>query len=190
MGYRLITGPAADPIKLAEAKLHLRVDHSDDDVKIASLIKAATAHVDGRSGILGRCLVTQTWELTLDEFPDGEIEIPLGPVASITSIKYRDASNVEQTLSSALYTFDDTRTSAYVVPVDDWPATYDVTNAVTVRFIAGTAVASIPEAIRHAMLLLIGHWYEERNAVNVGNISSVLPFTVEALLAPYRRVFT
>lgn len=186
MGYRLITAPASDPVTLGEAKAHLRVDHSDEDARITSLIKAATSYLDGRTGVIGRCLVTQTWELTLDAFPAKEIELPLGPVASVTSVKYVDAAGLEQTLSAGSYYVDTASLSAWVVPEDTWPATMAAANAVTVRYVAGTAAASVPEAIRQAILLLVGHWYENRQPVADGSIAS-LPFTVDALLAPFRR---
>ncbi|MCU6671165.1 head-tail connector protein [Enterobacteriaceae bacterium H4N4] len=42
------------------------------------------------------------------------------------------------------------------------------------------------EDVKAAMLLLIGHWYANREAVNINNITSAVPFAVEALLQPYR----
>jgi uncharacterized phiE125 gp8 family phage protein len=190
MGYRQITPPSAQPVTLAEAKAQVRVDHSDEDALITRLTAAATSYLDGRTGILGRCLVTQTWELTLDAFPDGEIELPLGPVANVVSVTYVGTAGTTQTLASSNYYFDDASLSQWVVPVADWPDTKDVANAVTVRFIAGTAAASVPEAIRHAILLLIGHWYEQRSTVSVGMTVAEMPMAVDALLAPFRRVFT
>ena len=186
MGYRLITAPAADPVTLAEAKAHLRVDHSDEDATINGLIKAATSYLDGRSGILGRCLVTQTWEETFDAFPTNAIELPLGPVASVTSVKYLDQAGAEQTLSAGVYTVDTASLVARIVSDDAWPATKATANAVTVRYVAGTASASIPGAIRHAILLLVGHWYENRQPAAEGSAAE-LPFAVSALLSPFRR---
>lgn len=186
MGYRLITAPSADPVTLAEAKTHLRVDHSDEDARIASLIKAAVSYLDGRSGILGRCLVTQTLELVLDQFPTREIELPLGPVASVTFIKYVDSNGAEQTFSAGSYTVDLSSLTARAIPNTSWPATMAAANAVTVRYVAGTAAASVPEAIRQAILLLVGHWYENRQPV-AGSSVADLPFTVDALIAPFRR---
>lgn len=188
MGYRLVTPPAALPVSLAEAKQHLRVDHSDDDVKISALISAAVSYLDARSGVLGRCIVTQTWELQLDEFPYEEIEIELGPVQSVTSVQYIDLNGATQTYASANYTVDVVSLVSRVLPVTEWPETKDIANAVVVRFVAGTSVASVPPAIKQAILLLVSHWYEERSTA--GTMSSLLPFTVEALIAPLRRTFT
>lgn len=189
MGYRLVTPPASLPVTVAEAKAHLRVDHNDEDEKIEALISAATSYLDGRSGVLHRCIVAQTWELTLDEFPTEEIEIPLGPVQSVTAVTYVDLSGATQTVSLTDYYVDVTSPTAWIVPQIEWPNTMQAANAVAVSFVAGTSVSSVPAAIKHAILLLVGHWFDNRNAVNVGNISSSLPFTVDALIAPFRRIY-
>lgn len=181
MGYRLITPPAATPVTLAEAKQQLRVDHADEDAKIEALIAAATSYLDARSGVLGRCLVTQTWELTLDAFPAEEIEIPLGPVQSVASVTYVDTAGATQTVNASDYYLDNASPTAWVMPEITWPSTMAAANAVAVRFIAGTAVADVPPAIRHAVLLLVSHWYEDR--VGAGTSPAV-----DALIAPFRRI--
>ena len=80
---RLVTPPASPPVSLAEAKAFLRVDHDAEDDLIAGIIAAATNLLDGRTGILGRCLEAQTWELAIDRFPSAEVQLPLGPVVSV-----------------------------------------------------------------------------------------------------------
>lgn len=186
MGYRLIAAATLQPVTLAEAKAHLRVDHTDEDDYITALIKAATSYLDGRSGVLGRCLVTQTWEMTLDAFPAKEIELPLGPVASLVSVKYIAVSGAEQTVPSGNYYVDTASLSARVVPEDTWPATMSAANAVTVRYVAGTAVEDVPAELGMAIRLLVGHWYANRQAVT-GATGTELPFGVGALIAPFRR---
>lgn len=183
MGYRLITPPAATPVTLAEAKAQLRVDHNDEDGKIEALIAAATSYLDGRSGVLGRCIVSQTWELTLDAFPAEEIEIPLGPVQSVPALTYVDLAGATQTVNSGDYYLDTTSLTAWVMPEIEWPSTMEAANAVTVRFVAGTAVADVPPAIKHALLLLVSAWYDDR-------AGSGMPPAVDYLIAPFRRVFT
>jgi hypothetical protein len=188
MGYRLIIPPSVLPVTLAEAKAQVRVDHSDEDSKIDALIAAAVSYLDGRSGVLGRCLVTQTWELTLDSFPDEEIELPIGPVQSVTSITYVDTFGAEQTISASDYYVDTTSLSAWVVPEVAWPDTMPAANAVTVRFVAGTSSAEVPAAIKHAVLLLVAHWYENRQPIAVGLSVAAMPMAVDALIAPFRRI--
>lgn len=179
----LITPPAAAPVSLAEARQHLRVDHTDEDALIASLIEAAVGHFDGWSGILGRCLEPQTWELALDAFPAKEIRLPLGPIASVASVRLTDPSGAELTVSPLDYETDLRAVEGWIVPSAGWPATMDVVNAVRVRWVAGTGC---PEPVRHAILLLIGHWYAHREAASAA--ASELPLGVSALIAPWRRV--
>lgn len=188
----LVTAPAAATtlVTLVEAKAQLRVDHTDDDDKITALITAAVGYVDGWTGILGRCLLSQTWRQDFDSFC-GCLRLPLFPVISITSVKYDDASNVEQTVSSANYSLltDDLGSyvaflSTYAFPVIDIERP-----AVRVAYVAGYADAdSVPPAIKHALLMLVGHWYENRESINIGGVVSSIPLAFDALISPYRRV--
>ena len=179
--------PASEPVELEEAKLHCRVDHDEDDTLIASLISAATAHLDGWTGILGRCLITQTWRQDFGCFA-GKLRLRLHPVAAITGVTYYDADNAQQTLATSVYELLTDEAGDYVAlkADQDWPGTYSRAAAVSVTFVAGEA--TVPAAIKAAALLLIGHWYANREAVNVGNVTSELPMAVDALLRPYRRV--
>lgn len=179
--------PATEPVSLEEARSHLRVDFDDDDALITALIEAATAHLDGWTGILGRAIITQTWR---QDFPNFgcELRLPLHPVASITSVTYYDGDNVQRTLANSYYELLKDGGGAYVAlkPDQSWPGTKSRAAAVSVTFVAGEATA--PGAIKAAILLMIGHLYENREAVNIGNIVNALPLAVDALLAPYRRV--
>lgn len=98
----LVTAPATMPVTLTEAKAQLDVSYTDKDTLIEGLIAAATAHLDGWSGILGRCLITQTWRQDFDRF-NRCLRLPLFPVASITSVKYTDAFEAEQTIANTNY---------------------------------------------------------------------------------------
>ena len=100
MGLKLITAPSILPVTVAEAKLHLRVDHSEEDDLIERAISSATGFVDGPDGFLGRALIDQTWELTLDEFPVNEIRIPLPPLIEVVSVVYDDADGNPQTIAT------------------------------------------------------------------------------------------
>ena len=194
MALRLVTAATIDPVTLTEAKTHCRVDGTDDDALLTSLITAATQHIsDGKNGWLGRALITQTWELLLDTFPTNEIRVPLPPLQSVTFVKYVDEDGVTQTISASDYEVDLASEPGWIIPVIDvdWPTPMQTINAVTVRFVCGygNATTDVPEAIRAGMLLLIGHWYAQREAVVVGQQAAVvLPMAVEALLMPYRRV--
>jgi uncharacterized phiE125 gp8 family phage protein len=188
-----VVAPLVEPISLEQARAHLRVDHYEEDALIASLIAAATAHLDGWSGILGRALVNQTWLQKFPRFPSGAVlGLALAPVQSIVSITYFDADNVQQTLAGSVYTALDDELGPFVTLQvgKAWPATFAREDAVTVTFVAGygAAASDVPPAIRHAMLLLVGHWYEHREAVVIGTGTAQLPQAVRSLLAPYRKV--
>lgn len=181
MALKLITAPATTPVSLTEAKAHLRVDHTDDDTLITACIAAATAYVDGPNGWLGRALIEQTWELTIDEFPDNEIKIPMPPLIEVVSIKYDDTAGDEQTLSTDDYTVDLVSEPGWVLPDDTWPSTFDGINAVRIRFRAGYT-GGVPADIKAAILLYIGTLYEHRETVIVGQAATQLPWAAEALL--------
>jgi uncharacterized phiE125 gp8 family phage protein len=187
----LISAPTLDPVTLAEAKNHLRVDSDDEDTFIEALVTAATAHLDGHSGVLGRALVTQTWRQDFDGFSDA-LRLPLFPVASITHVKYYDADNALQTLSSSVYSLFVDGGGAYVAlaPDQEWPSSYSRVDAVAVTYVAGLAVGSVPMPIKAAILLMVGDLYANRETAQVGSVASKIPMstTVDALISPYRRV--
>ena len=190
MALKLITAPAAEPVSTSEAKAHLRVDTTADDTYIGTLITVARQNVESH---LRRALISQTWEVVLDAFPAGVIRLPKPPLASVTSIKYTDDEGNESTYSSDNYVVDsDTEPGRVVLKSGQtWPAvTLAAANGVRVRYVAGYGAAgsNVPQAIRQAILLVIGSLYENREDVLVaqGVSIGVLPFGVVALLAPYR----
>jgi uncharacterized phiE125 gp8 family phage protein len=189
MWLRLLTLPAETPLSLAEAKAHLRVDHADEDGLITALIEAATRHLDGRDGILNRALVTQDWEYRIAAFPAcGAIKLPFPPLQSVTAVSYVDAAGAVQTLPSSDYVVD---TATYEGQIRRafgiaWPATRCEEHAVRVTFKAGYGTASaVPAPIKQAMKFMIGHFYENREAVGEAAFAE-LPMAVRYLLGPYR----
>ena len=115
--------------------------------------------------------------------------ILIPPVLSVTSIKYLDTAGVQQTLDSSLYLVD--TVACCVVPAygQSWPSLYPVSQPVTVRISCGygATAASVPGTIKSAMLLLIAHWYENREAAQGSSMAvTSIPIGVDALLAPYR----
>jgi uncharacterized phiE125 gp8 family phage protein len=193
MGLTRITAPTLEPLTLQQVKNHLRVEHADDDSVIEPLIAAALGQVDGRDAPLGRALMTQQWDWTLDGFPprrNAALLVPLPPLRSVEQITYLDTAGVSQTWTPAEYRVDIAETPGRLTPAFgfDWPQAQAVTASVTVSFTAGYGASpqDVPEPIRWAMLLMIGHWYSNREAVNVGNIVTAFPMSVDALLAPYR----
>lgn len=202
---------ATEPVSLTDAKDHLRVDTSADDSYINALIAAARQYVEE---ITRRALITQTWEFSLDDFPlsklvdmpwseylefrNRAILLPRPPLQSVTKIEYVDTDGATQTLAASVYRVDTKSEPARLTEAEGetWPTTDHVTNAVTITYVAGYSpddsssptdeAANVPQPIKHAMKLLIGHWYENREQVNVGNIVTPMPSAAHALLAPYR----
>lgn len=164
------------------------MDGTDSDTVLQALLDAAVDHLDGWSGILGRCLVTQTWQQDYDRFCSVQ-RIRLGPVASITSITYYDGDNEQQTLSSDVYEMLNDELGTYVAlkPDQSWPSTYNRRAAVSITYVAGSAAADVPASIKAAIKLLVSHWNENREAVVLG-AASELPLGVKAILSPYSRV--
>jgi uncharacterized phiE125 gp8 family phage protein len=165
MALKLITAATGLAVSLAEAKAHLRIDLSDEDTQITAMILAAT---EAAEQIMGRSVMTQTWELSLDDFPDA-IELTRIPTASITSVTYADTFGVQTVLSGASYVLDnaDDFGFSYVVPVygAEWPDTRCEINAVKVRFVSGYANASeVPESIKSWIKLQVGAMFEHREA--------------------------
>jgi uncharacterized phiE125 gp8 family phage protein len=179
--------PAVELVSTAEAKAHLRVDHSEDDTYIGSLITAAREHIEETTA---RALVTQTWTWKLDRFPgDGVILLPRPPLQSVTSITYIDGDGAEQTLAASLYDVHTDELPGRISRAFDatWPITRRQPNAVTGTYVAGYGDlgSDTPEAIRHAALLIIGDLYRNREERITGTIVARLR-AVDQLLGPYR----
>jgi uncharacterized phiE125 gp8 family phage protein len=188
---RRTVAPAEPLLTLQEVKTHLRIDHEEEDAYLEGLIQAAAEHLDGRAGILGRALVSQTWVQEWDGFPAcRRLRLPLPDIQSV-AITYLDASGMGQTLSEDDYHVTHDARSGLVV-LDDaasWPSTADRPDAVTATMVAGFGAADdVPRPIRTAALIALAHWYKTREAVNIGNIVNEMPLSVDALAAPYRMV--
>lgn len=189
MTLALITAPTLPVVSLADAKLHLRVDGSDEDTLITAMVAAATQQAQHETG---RALVRATWERRLDAFPAAEIRLGLPPVSSVVSIIYIDPAGATQTINPVHYVLDDSTDSGsgWVLPgpAYQWPETADGANVVRVRFTAGALTAAeVPESIRAWILLQVGALYRNREAFSAGVTVQELPgrFT-DMLLDPWR----
>lgn len=183
----LVTPPAIMPVTLEEAKAHLPVDFDDDDALIEGLIKAATANLDGWTGILGRCLVEQTWDQEFDGF-QRDLCLPLGPVISLTTVTWRNAAGQVSTIAPAAYDLRTDAGGSSLVRFDkgySFPGDLHESRAVAVTYQAG--YETVPAPLKIAILMLVAHWYHNRKAVT-GDAANVTPLAFDALVGPYRRV--
>ena len=174
MTYKLITPPSEEPLALAEAKSHLRVENTDDDALITALIVAAREQAES---ITARALCTQTWELVLDAFPEACV-LRHSPVQSVTSVDYLDTDGASQSLNLLDTILDKDNTPGYLVPAygKAWPATYCVPNAVRVRYVSGYgAAADVPQSIKTWMLMAIATFDAQRASFISGQSPSALP---------------
>ena len=182
MSLSLDTPPAEEPVTLAEAKAHLKLDTSDDDALVTRMIAAARARAEWHTG---RAFITQGWTLHLDCFPrDGAIEIPLPPLVAVTSLTVFARDDSASVIDPARYVVDAASAPARLVlrPETAPPADLRRTSAVALAFIAGYGdAAAVPAPVKEAILELIAFLYEYR-----GEAPAELPLDCLALLAPFR----
>lgn len=187
MALKLITPPNEEPVDLTAAKLHLRVEHDDEDTLIQAQITAARRWAEA---FLNRQLVTATWELVLDAFPRVPFQLPLPPLRSVDQVAYTDAAGLEATVPAEDYLVDTASEPGRLALTDGvtWPlVTLAPIAGVRVRFSAGYGTAAdVPEDIRRAILLLVGQLYEHRQLEVTGIVVARLGFAAESLLWPYR----
>lgn len=187
------TAPAVEPLTVAEAKDHLRIDHNDEDVLLNSLIMAARQHVE--SPLTNRSLITTTWNYYLPSFGFGsEIELPRPPLQSVTGIYYTTDGGSETEFDSSKYSVDTYSTPGRIVlnRTESWPTDeLEEVNGVRIEFVAGYGDddVDVPQAIRQAMLLIVAEMYENREDVVVGAGNSVVtvPYSSTVLLQDYRK---
>lgn len=156
---------------------------------LGELIAGARANVEET---LWRALVTQTWELRWSAFPKGSrpIHVPRPPLQSVASITYTDTAGDARTLvENEDYVVDAGSDPGRIYPAFalSWPVAKFEPESVRVRFVAGygDAAGDVPDGIRHALKLLIGHWWHVREAASDRTYSAV-PLAIDALLAPFR----
>lgn len=180
--------PAVEPVSLAEAKVHLKMDDvTADDALIAALISAAREWVEQATR---RALITQTWRFRCNELPpDERLPLPRPPLQSVTTFAYVDDGGSTSTWSSSKYTvLTDAEPGIVAVNYGEvWPSIRDQEDAVTVTYVAGygSTPSLVPAPLRQAILLLVGAMYANREATAAVKVETV-PFGVEALISPYR----
>ncbi len=185
----LITAPTNKPITTAEAKTHLRVTSSDDDTYIGTLIDVALEYVES---VTRRKLITQTWEVFYDDWPDGDyLELPYGQLQSVSYVKYTESDDTVTTWPTDYYSVDTDSDPGRIVlgHGETWPtATLTTKNPIVVRFVCGYGdnASDVPALIRHAMKFIISDMYEVRETRIIGQSVSKYGDAITNCLNPYR----
>jgi len=187
MDPKRTTPPATEPITLDQAKLHLRVDHADEDALISALIITARMACEDR---LQRTLITTGWTWALDAFPPGGglLVPPMPPLVSLDAIHYVDPDGATQPMDwASLALIDLISEPARIAPASgSWPATAARINAVTITYTAGygPAAADVPAPIKSWLLLAIGDMFANRE--RSAERPKVPQGFADSLLDPYR----
>jgi len=213
LNYQLITPPAIEPVTLEQAKSQLRVDFSQDDSLITALISAAREYVEQNlnRAIYNQTYVLSLdqfnygdWRSTIPTerrnplrfsslWESMALRLPMPRLVLVTSITYLDTTGTQQTLDPSTYVVDNASQPARIVPALDltWPTTdYYIPGSVQVTYVAGsygdgTTVDNCPQTIKQAILLMVGHLYNNREATSEARLSAI-PLGVDALLSPYK----
>lgn len=199
MGLVRISAPAEYVISVDELVEHLKLDSDDDRDYIEALLQSAIDHVDGKYGVLGKALIPQTWEYTLDMFPAGAIALPLPPLIKVDSVDYDIESGDDATVDVANYFVDTASVPGRIVPVDgfSWPSVPCAPGAVRIVFTAGheqigesvgessgsIPSSAVPASIKHAIKLIVADWYKNReDRVLLSGPHVNIPTAAKALL--------
>lgn len=179
MIVRRIGAAGTPPVALGETKDHLRVTNDLEDGVISALIAAAC---DAVGEECGRVLASETWELADTGF-SGDVLLPKSPVVALTSVKYYlDGVLTTDTIGNyRLYSGDD-YTSVGPIEGASWPMAQTRPDGTIIRFTTG--YTTLPASLRHAVLLMVGHFYTNREAT--GEAIVELPLAVKHLVGMYR----
>jgi uncharacterized phiE125 gp8 family phage protein len=186
MPLSLITPPANTPVTLAEARAWLRVDGSEEDVLITALIEAATRRVEFECGL---ALITQRWRYLRDCWPrSGWLALPIHPVQAVESLRVLTEDGLTPVPAEA-YEAHLAGRPARILAREGFPRPGRGIDVVQVELRAGfgDAPADVPAELRQAILLLVAHWFENREGV-VATGWQGLPAEAVALMSPWREV--
>lgn len=206
---RIVTPPAIEPVSLAEAKSHLRVDHGDDDQAIARLITAARQRIESDCA---RALIEQIWDVFFGAFPCGaRLPLPFGQLRTVDAFEWVDTAGVTRSWTpSGGNLVEGSVVRAHVDSISErpvpggivladsqtWPPTrLRPSNPIRVRFTCGfgATASAVPATLRQAILLVVGHLYDHRSEVEIGQkaaiASEVVQRGVDSLIEDWRLLY-
>ncbi|HVZ05134.1 head-tail connector protein [Hyphomicrobium sp.] len=181
--------PAAEPVTVADAKAHMRIDGDAEDVLIGSLLLTSRLHIETA---LSLALITQSWTLMLDCWPDArQLDLPLAPLSSVREVRVKDASGNATVVPEQNYLVDIASRPPRLVwnnctpPLPGAPA-----NGIEIDLSAGFGddADSVPAPLKHAILMLTAHWYEHRDPQEIGGEGARIPDAIGDLINPFRTI--
>jgi len=187
MTATLLTGPALEPVALIDVKAHLRVDHDDDDALLTASIVAARLHVEA---VTRRVLITQEWRVHLSRWPRGRVlRVRVAPLISVDAVRVRVGGGEPVTVDPDAYDADTASVPGRLVVDAGAPSPAGrAANGIEIDVTAGYGATApdVPSPLRHAVMMLVAHWYEHRGIVGDDRGGNTLPRGFSALVAPYR----
>lgn len=179
--------PTGEPITLALAKAHLRLETVDEDTLIEDLIRAAREHLEQTTGL---ALMARSFRLYRDGWPeDGLIQIAKGPVQTVDAVTVYDAAGLPLELALAGAVLDGrSRPARLLLPLRPEPG--QALNGIEIDFTAGfgETAADVPDTLKRALLLHVAHLCEFRGAVPTDMQPASVPAGYDRLIAPWRRL--
>ncbi len=189
MPTQLIDPPAAEPVTLAQAKAHMRLDGAEEDEIVSRLIVAGRAHVERLTGLK---LIEQRWAVWLDRWPEGaEVPLPIAPAVSVDAVNIYGEDDVAAELDPEAYFLDAQSRPPRLVRRAGWtwPRPGRRANGIEIEVTAGFGpdADDVPAELRQAILMLAAHWFERRTGVEDMAFQPV-PRGVAALIGPFKGV--
>jgi len=181
----LVTAPAAEPLSLVDAKRFLRVEHDDDDAIITALVSAARNNVEA---LTRSALITQTWRLVLDRWPDGGRIAPrIGPLRALAAARVFDAAGEASAIDPEIFVVD---AAAGVLAAPAWslpvPGRSVAGIELDIEVGFGAMASDVPQTLLQAIRMLVAHWYENRGLIAIGSSVATMPASVNAMISSHR----
>lgn len=181
----LVTPASGAPLTAADVRLQIpMLGHTDDDAQLTALIDAAVAYMDGYAGVLGRCIVNQTWRERFGNWYN-PVQLVFPDVSSAT-VNYYDTDNVARTVDAGMYEIVHAASGCQIWfnQTFDNPGLGDANfSPVWIEYVAGygpVGDAGLPTTLKMAIILLVEHWYEKGEGS--------MPASTDAMIAPFRNV--
>ena len=186
----LVTPPVLKPVDMAELRTHCRLQEGEDDAALAGFLAAAVAYLDGWRGILGRCMISQTWDVSYQAAAH-RLRLPFPDVQSVV-VKCRGADGVEQTIDAAEHTLsaDAAGSLVYFRPGLIWPdLDHDLPDPIRISVTAGFGddPTAVPEHLKQAIKMMVAHWLLFRELGSPEPLKEIT-MGVTSLIATYRHI--